>query len=414
MIGFLILHFRPFRAKCLSRWWAEPLLAWVVFQCVYLMLAAFYDIRVVPLAFLTRILPIAMAALAYVTCRGREDFTTLSRMLGLIMLGIVPVALFFLVFGNDRLPALLQPSEAYMETGKMMRQGVEKFAGPFPTPSVLANTCIAVVYFSMAGVTIRRNDPFFWTSALGALLVAYASGRRGAFYLAALAVPISLLTTRKGRGRVVVWAVLAFGALYIADRISVVEDVGTYHTRSDLFLDADLGERLQGVFLPFTYHWAKTRPAGTFLGYAGREGAVFRVGVKGTPVEVGAAQIAAEMGILGLILFPAVLGLLWLRILKRARGTPAWQPVLMLVCFQAAYFVLYFTKELTSMLALSIGQLMFWAVPGLCAGLIRNERASAPFRVAHRCQHQSAPAGTVGARTEESHLLRGTTSVVCQ
>jgi hypothetical protein len=131
----------------------------------------------------------------------------------------------------------------------------------------------------------------------------------------------------------------------------------------------------------------KNTPVGMFLGYSGNEGAAFpnsSLPQPYVPVETGAAVAVAETGIIGFFLYLGVIFTISLRILKRAKSGENRNAIYILMTYFIGFFIIYYVKAYTVMGALSVAQLVFWAVPGICVKLIFLQKQARHDMIAAR------------------------------
>ena len=114
---------------------------------------------------------------------------------------------------------------------------------------------------------------------------------------------------------------------------------------------------------------------GHFLGSRGPEAAALGYydpynRAKNIPVEVGGAQLAYEMGILGLVLMPIIILTIIRRILKLSKHKMHFRAIVILLTFNILLYIEYFTKSHMVLNTTQMQTYLFWAIPGICASLI--------------------------------------------
>lgn len=369
---------RPFNRR-IPKWLSEPILIFVFLEALYMLPSLYVDYRVSALAFFTRILPIGMFVVAYRVTRDTNVYIPSVKFLLWFSCALLPVTILFLIGGNSFLPKLFQPISAYSETGRDFRNGIEMYSAIFPTPSILANTMMVSTYFILSRVPYCKNfkrERLYWFGAISSLFIAYVSGRRGAFYMSMLAFTVAFILKGINKKWVILISVVGAMTFYFTDNMSVPKEVkNAYGSRSELMTDLDVKNRISNIFFGLTIRWAKVYPFGTFLGFGAREGQMFGVQPEKFAVDVGAAMLVIETGIFGLLLFPFVLTILWVRIYRKSVRLQCGSTIKMLLSFHVAYFVLFYAKEISCLTSPSIAQILFWSTPGICAGLIKTELA---------------------------------------
>lgn len=373
----------------LPRWAAVPLLIWAYFLFIYAGAAVSYNWVIGAAAVVTRILPIAMAWIAFATVRSFEDFRRVSRVVSSIAVVLLLPALVMAVAGNDVLPGVLSAIESSLEAGGATRSGVPAFSGFYSTFHVMGLTGLALFFLALsnaalAEVTKGQKRATWWAIAISAFLLVYLSTRRGALLAALIGIIGYMLTRRRVSMRLVFSGTMILVIALIIDQWGTIVG-GRLEERSDLALALDLSDRLINVFGIVFWRWLSEAPLlGSFLGFAGPEGTalagrnLYRRYVN--YVEVGGAQLLAETGVIGALLMPTIVATLAGLAVFNARKLKCKYAVNLLVLYQLLFFGLYYTKELSAMGTPSTHLLLFWAVPGICAALIEREKSERKVR----------------------------------
>jgi hypothetical protein len=203
----------------------------------------------------------------------------------------------------------------------------------------------------------------------------YVTTQRAAFYLGLAGIFVHFMI-QKGtkKFRVVSTFFILIAAIIVTDHYTQKQALySTYKQRSELMTDMNLNSRFNIIFIELVLYWMKKTPMGMFLGYSGTESAAFPSSSIPRPdvaVETGAAVAVADTGIIGFLLYFGVVLTISLRILKQAKSGENQNTVYLLMTYFIGFFVIYFMKAYVVMGALSLAQLVFWAVPGICVKLI--------------------------------------------
>ena len=360
----------------------RPLKVWMIFQSVYLAMTLVQQPEVGIIAFFTHIAPMGMAWIAFVAMSRGDGLKSVYLVYSAMAVALLPFALKVIFQGAEDLPMLLRPNEGVISIQKEQRAGMASFAGIFNTQHVLSLACLACAYLAMAHVVARgRSLPYLamsWAVLVVCAVLIFSSLRRGALFalVPGLAMAFLRVGTLRGRALLVGAVAIAMGIMVRLDSGSEERKQEGYAGRLDFLAGADFSERFEGVFLETWWEAVQARPLGSLLGAASAEG-------EGRPfyfyAEVGAAALTAETGILGSLLILGVVARLVaveLRMCRRMAG-PDRAFCTMMVVFQATLFVLWFCKEARAVGGAHLGNLLFWAVPGIVAG-VAARRASAP------------------------------------
>lgn len=360
----------------------NPLLFWVCLQVMYAVFSVFTDIRVGLAAIMTRVVPIAMAYISYGAIRDRMDLLRFSKVVCAMAIILFPLGVAGAIFDNEILPIWLRPIEKAFEEGQDIRLGVQVVSTIFSTGAVLSMSSLAIFYLSLANIVYAKqyslkHKAIWFLSLVASLLLIYVSTRRGALLAALFGIAYYLIVINKfsvKRNLITLLLIcINFIGILAIDYYTINERVSN-ESRMSLVVDSwVLMRRINEIFFGIFLRWLHETPFGTFLGFGGPEGPAFGVD-PGASIEVGAAQLAAEMGFIGAVLFPIILVIIGYRLYRKSRRLPVNKTIVILLLFQLTYFVLYYTKELSNMTGVTIGQLFFWGAFGVSGALIRNEK----------------------------------------
>lgn len=356
------------------------LLAWAFVQLIYAVLAASVDWRLSLVTVMTRVTPMMLSLIAFTSIQTTADFRRFAFWVSLPALLMLPVGMVTVMLGVDALPNWLRAIDSLAESGRELRAGLPAVAGFFTTQWIMSLSMLAITYLSFSILALEHSQKyrvFWWVVAFSSISLVYLSTRRGAFLAAILALVVYMLVRKRPSLQLVTTLVSIMILVLVVDNYGVASS-SDYGTRSAFVLDLDFSNRFSSVFLRYTEYWLRTAPLGTYLGYAGAEGRAFGVGfiTSGmTFLEVGGAQLAAEMGLLGIVLMPLTIISMILWIFRISRPTPYGPSITLLLMYQVALFILYFTKELLAISNVSMAQFMFWAIPGIAVSLVAQQGA---------------------------------------
>jgi hypothetical protein len=382
VILFAFLWALP-RARDFPSYIALPIAIWFGIQGIYTIPALMEHPVLGVASFTVRTVPLLMPIIAFAAIQSMRDYQSVALTVGIITLLALPAGLVAAFWGDDGLPFWLRSIDSFSFAGSERRAGLPALSFIFSTPAVLSTTVGANAFLAIAAIrspdlpaTWRR---LFWIIAIGALLLLFLSTRRGMFLVGAIGF-LSLLWGNQGKsrfsGKTIVYIFLAAIVFFLINSLGAIDE--TFHSsRLDFVTSINLWSRFNDIFLEFWLFWFWESPFGNYLGFAGPEANALGIrtheAITGN-VEVGAAQLLAEMGLLGTFGLPLIVAAMGRSLYSRARGTNVQDTVLTLVVFMAALFALYFLKEISILAGLWVGTLTFWATPGVCAALILQER----------------------------------------
>lgn len=360
------------------------LLLWVTLQIIFAFLSAFDDFRVGLVSIFTRVVPVFLAWISYYLIKTKKDFILVSKYLTGLSVILLPLGLLAAVVGNSALPLWLRPIDKIVELGRDFRSGVQSISLIFTSQWIFSVSLLAILFLGLSNLILayktRKSTLWWWFANMSSLLLLYLSTRRAMFIAGVVGFFFMILFLnfqgRKKYIQILVFAVLVISAISYIDQVGYLSGKSA-SIRTEWFFNVrelSLEDRINGVFFPIVKNWISISPFGNYLGFAGPESRALGVSayLKYSPVvEVGAALLVAEMGILGLVAFPLINLSIVIIIWKQARKTDIKFPIMMLLLFFVIYFVLFFTKELLDLANVSIGQFFYWSVIGLSSALVR-------------------------------------------
>jgi hypothetical protein len=369
-----MLSFRDSRRT--PTWITGPLLLWAGLQLIYTVPAGLSYPLMLPLIMVVYFVPLLLTRVAYISVNDTEVLSKIALWFGYLGVVMLPLGLIVAIFGNDALPFWLGPTEA------AIAQGLGNMRGQFPAPSLVESAPVAFGHVMLAinilllvGLELsqQRGEKVgkWWLLIALNLILNYLTGRRGIFLGSMIGVTYSLLRGKKYRFQKLVGVGLfALGVVLIDQYGSILWGL---EGRSDIYETMEFQGRLQGIFWRFTSTWLDLAPFGNFVGYSSPFSGIF--GVRWPfVIEVGAASLVADMGILGLVVFPIVTALLVAQLLLKSKGLRCRPAVIQLVIAQLVIFVLYYFKAAAFLTICTTDHLLFWTMPGIGAALIVNER----------------------------------------
>jgi hypothetical protein len=314
--------------------------------------------------------------------RGSRSISSLVRWAVFIQL---PIALVVGFFGNDAVPIVFRPNLGMLELGRDTIVGVPAFAGVFSTQAVaswsfLAFQAILSYRILAQAETIKisrwRFGPDF-IAMLSCLVIIYFTTRRGALIVSVVLL-LGILTIAKLRaweralGALLAIALPAFAAL--SSRIERFASAEV-ENRAEQVLNLEFTTRITDIFLPLVRDWVDAAPFGSYLGAVGPEGMAFKTAtalntIEVAPVEVGAALIVAETGIMGLFLSCSFIGILLARIMPLLRLRMGEYAGPVLFCF--GIFTMFLVKEGSALTTPNVHHMTFYFFLGYGVMLTRK------------------------------------------
>ncbi len=383
-----------------------PLAGWALFQCVFAFLSIQEEILVGISAFITRICPMFMAIIAYKYIRNESDLQNAVIVSAVLIMIMLPFGVYASIFGNSGLPRIFAPLDIITSINRDERVGISSFAGVFSSQWLLSISCLGILYLFLTQFFIGKKSikQFVWLGIVSAssLAIIYFSTRRGAFLAGLVGIgfvlfktcfPLKQKTSKKVRfyifaGTVATVAIMFFLAKSI-DKYTPKEDTNRkQYSRSEwVFSEKEISvsDRLKRFFIPITLQWIEFTPMGNYLGYGGPEIRAFKIlGYREFLgyVEVGSAQLVAEMGIAGVLIMPILIIITIIRISRLAKRSRYKNAIYVQMLFMAIVFTLYYTKESLMLVNVSVGNFYFWAIPGICAAMLKMEKDSLKVKAA--------------------------------
>ncbi len=373
----------------LPKWVFTPLLLWAFIQMVYGLIGIIQSPMVAISAIGIRIVPMMMAPIAYVCIRTIDDLNKVFRILGVLVLILVPISIYVAIFGDSGLPMLLRPI-AYIEgAGLNVLKGMYYTAtAVFSVPTQLG--FFGFVVFALANLAstnerMRTNRFFIIAVLIGSFIVLFLSGRRILVYFAAIFMFYRFIRGRRHIATLISLLIIIFSALWLARRLpGTKEDVPdrleylTYPGSESENISGLISKRISFYFLEKTKEQLAVTPFGTYLGAYGPETRAFMLdrarGEKASAVETGGTFLIAEMGFIGLL---GMLGLLLYfssRCYRRARDSQNRTAVEILILIFLALGMNFLLKDSMFIATNQLHTYFFWAIPGLCISLLEFSR----------------------------------------
>jgi len=341
-----------------------------------------------------------MAIIAYKYIRNEKDLQNAVIVSAILVMIMLPFGVYASIFGNSGLPRIFAPLDIITTINRDERMGISSYAGVFSSQWLLSISCLGILYLILTQFFVGKKTmkQIVWLGVVSAssLAIIYFSTRRGAF-LAGLAgiafvffksfFPLKQKTTKKMRIYILIGTVAAVAIMYFLakniDKYTPKEDTNRkQYSRSEwVFSEKEISvsDRLKRFFIPITLQWIEFTPMGNYLGYGGPEIRAFKIlGYREFLgyVEVGAAQLVAEMGIAGVLIMPLLIIMTIMRICRLAKKSRYKNAIYVQMLFMAIVFTLYYTKESLMLVNVSVGNFYFWAVPGICAAMLKMEKDS--------------------------------------
>ena len=374
-----------------------PLFGWALFQTIFAIFAIQNEILVGISAIFTRICPMFMTIIAFNSIKKENDLQTVSYLASILILIMLPFGLYSSIYGNSALPTFFRPIDIITIAKRDEREGLSSFAGLFSSQWILSISCLSILYLLLTQFFLGKKsakETIWWAiAAASTLALIYFSTRRGAFLMGLFGLAFVLFKTidlkkqkgKRSRSNLIIGIVVVMSIMYFLanniDKYAVKENDGKNKiSRSSWVLskkETSMYDRLERVFIPITIEWAGYTPFGKYLGYGGPEVRAFKIlGYREYTdyVEVGSAQLVAEMGIAGTIIMPLLIILVIVRVYRLSRKSKYEKAISLLLLYMIIVFSLYYTKESLVLVNVSVCSLFFWSVPGICAALLKFEK----------------------------------------
>lgn len=386
MTAFVWLIKRPARLR-LPALFGEPLFIWFIFAVLYSIPGIFIDWRIGAAVLILRLLPVYLCLFAYRILKKPEDLLTLIRPLTILPIILLPFGIISLISGNQALPEFLRPIKELKEIHADYRAGFDMCSTVFATAPIMANTISALFYltfacYTMPGRLLSRNDKIiFLISILADLILVFASTRRGDFFLVLAGVILFIYLQKRINLRAFVFLLFGLSVMFFLNNHSASPKSGfKVDKRSDFMFSNsnEINDRVNGIFIESLIRCAQFTPFGTYYGRVGRESA-FAGDQSSLPegwIETGGAQLIAETGIIGALLMPLMLIIVWVKLWKRSKNTEYEKSIKFIIFGAAGLFVLYYCKAIAVLSNLYMAQLYFWMAPGIALALCRKQNNS--------------------------------------
>ena len=363
-----------------------PLLIWFGIQVLYLIPTAMQFETLAASAMVVRLMPMALPVIAFAAIRSSSDFRSVSITMGIIALAALPVGIFAGFWSEEGLPFWLRSIDTFSFGGSQFRSGLPAVSFVFSTPAVLSTTMGATAFLSIAAIKVRNTSTsltiLLSAAAISSLLLLLLSTRRGMLIIGIIAL-FSFFWGRSNTkilsGKVFLYAALILSIFALVNIYGFSDD---YHdaNRFEFITSVDYERRINEVFLGIWSFWFDELPLGMGLGTSGPEVNALNISTHhsiSTVVEVGIAQLQVEMGILGVVGFPAMLMAIAYGLFSRSKNTDVEGPVFTMIIFTISIFLLFYIKEKSILTGMWVVVMSFWAVPGICAALIVRNHENA-------------------------------------
>jgi hypothetical protein len=377
---FLIsMEYKPWKTWPFPVWLRQPVFIWLLFLLIYLIPGFFVSLPMVGMVIAIRCIPIAIMVVAYRSIRTNDDFKAIVLPLGYLVLLFLPLGCIVSFFGNEALPFYLRPIEKLTALGKDQKGGFDTLALIYNAEQTFAFSVLTIEYLCLAVMHYEKKRILLYWSFIGACIVLlFISTQRGAFYAGLIGLFVHLIIQKgtKKKGTIAIFTLITIGVLAV-DKISAPETkYSHYDNRAALMTNIDVENRINVIFLGIGSYWLKRNPFGTYIGFAGPEGKI--LGGEGaaadSTVETGYAQLIAEMGVIGALLMPAIVIFIVVTMIKKTNTMQCRQSVILLSTFMCSFFILFYMKAGILMTTMTMGQMGFWAAPGIGAALIKIEQ----------------------------------------
>ena len=368
-----------------------PLLVIIGIFSFFSILSIFYDPRIGAAAILTRIAPIFLVYVFYKLIISKLQIINIALLFSWICIILTPIAITGFISGNDSLFTIFSPINSVLENERNLRYGYLSISTVYTTPWVMS--------WSIVGIT----------GILGFSLLSFHGDlplkRRILIHLGLiLSIVLIFLTLRRGALAVGVFCVIVTYFhlinfkrfwLLLLTLILLVAALGVWNIQGrfdDFFLmldtiitanDVNLNHRFNLIFWNFFTFWMENYTLGSFLGAAGPEGRAFGFSLHGADwmaIEVGGAQLVAEIGLIPMVV--VIISILFTMFAQyyNTRKAKIKGSIRVLLAMQFGIFFMYFFKEMLIFTNIHMGSYIFWSSVGIVMAQARIYKLSITYQ----------------------------------
>lgn len=360
-----------------------PLLIWWILLAIYSTIALLYSYKVGIASATLRFTPLLVPIIAFKQIDNIKQLEGIMAWVILLICLLLPISIISIIDGNSSLPQIFQPIDMVKDIRADQRGGFDICSGIFSTGAIMAFSILSF-YFLLLSLALRKgsNQKLYLITALLSLIIMYSTVRRSTLYFAIIGLAIYIYLLKKKGFKFLILFITIFFTLFLFS--SEIKDNQRNNSKRGFIsrltivvegLD-DIDNRTSHVFLEILNYWINEKPLGTYLGYAGNEAYFDNVPRSSdlNAIETGAAQIVAETGILGLVIYVFSFIWLWKNILKHSRKCYYRDTIKMIMVGNTLILLLYLMQMVSIQFGMYIPQIIFWANPGIAWALIKSDQ----------------------------------------
>ena len=383
-IIFFIIKFKIFSKKWPIKIIPAFLFYWIFIQVIFAFISVPSDWKVGGISIFTRIIPVLMAWVSFFAINSEEDYVRFSKWFVSISIILLPIGIIAAIFGNAFLPLWLRPINSIVDAGRDFRSGVQSISLLFSSQWILGVSILPIIFISSSNIMLafetKKKTTYWWLAIISSLILLYLSTRRVMFLVGIVGFIFVILfmikKVQKKLPQILFVLLILLLIIVFLDKNGLIlgKEISSRTEWVFYYDDISIIKRIENVFLPIMSNWLNLTPLGNYLGFAGPEArAVGSLEYKAYSeiVEIGAALLVAEMGLFGLIIFILMNLFIIFFIWFYGRKTKYKSPIYLLLLYFVSYQIIFLSKELLDLTNISIGQFMFWSIPGLATSLIR-------------------------------------------
>jgi len=367
-----------------------PLFVIIGLFSVYALLSITQDPMIGLASFFTRIAPIFLVFIFYKLICNELQVIRIAKLFSWLTILLLPMAIIGVLFGNDFLPAAFSPIDAIILDNREVRHGFRSVSTVFTTHWTMSWSIVGILgILGFSLVAFKQTSSEKILISLGiitSVILIYLTMRRGALAVGLLTVLFIYLKSINVKALLsLLMAAITF--YFVVLFFDMAMQNGENLLMSDAILrlgDVKLNHRFNLIFWSFFSFWLDIYPFGSFLGAAGPEGrglGFLLHEIHQSAIEVGGAQLVAEIGIISTIIF--IFSILFIMYVQfyNSRRTSISKATRVLLAMQFGLIFMYFFKDMLVFTNPHMGNYIFWASIGIVMKSIRLVKLSSPVLV---------------------------------